>query len=565
MAEIAQAWVSLMPSMKGFGRSTDALIGPELDKSGKSGGKRFGGAFGKVVGPAMGLAVGAAAINLLKDSIGEAREAEKVGARVANVIKQTGGVANVSAKAVDQLATSISNKTGIDDEQIASSSALLLTFKNVRREGEGLNDVFGRATKAAVDLSASGFGDINGASKQLGKALNDPIKGITALGRAGVTFTEGQKKQIKRLVEQNNLLGAQKIILKEVESQVGGSAAAQATASEKASVAIGNLKEQIGTALLPVIDRMATLITTKVVPSLSTLVGFLQRNPQIIYAVAAAIGAIAAGFVVAFVAANALVVGVAAVIAGLVYAYTRFETFRKIVNAAMLVVKTVVVTAVRVIVATIRGIWGAITAAIGFFRAFYAGVRDFIGRVVATVKGLPGKIKGAFAGAGSWLKDAGKRIIQGLIDGIKSMVGKVGSAAKSVASKIGGFFPGSPIKEGPLKQHGWNQNRPGKLLAASLADGIISGQSSAQASLNSLTSGLNASVRVPTSAQFDASSGTYAGAGSAPDSMPIVDGSQIIGYLRDIATDRARIEIGANDFKNAAKSRVPGAYAGSLS
>ena len=32
----------------------------------------------------------------------------------------------------------------------------------------------------------------------LGKALNDPVKGITALGRAGVTFTDEQKKQIKQ-------------------------------------------------------------------------------------------------------------------------------------------------------------------------------------------------------------------------------------------------------------------------------------------------------------------------------------------------------------------------------
>ena len=114
--------------------------------------------------------------------------------------------------------------------------------------GDGAQ-VFDRATAAAADLSAAGFGSMDGAAKMLGKALNDPEAGLTALGRAGVTFTDQQKEQIKTLVESGDTLGAQKIILGEVESQVGGTAAASATAGEKISVAFGNFFISVAKAL----------------------------------------------------------------------------------------------------------------------------------------------------------------------------------------------------------------------------------------------------------------------------------------------------------------------------
>lgn len=211
----------------------------------------------KLVGAAAGYVAFSTAADFLRSANEEARESQKVGAQTTQVIKSTGGAAKVTAEEVGDLATRLSNKTAVDDEQVQSSTNLLLTFKRVRNEvGEGAK-ILDRATEAALDLSASGFGSTESAAKMLGKALNDPLKGITALSRAGVTFSEDQKRQIAAYVQQNDLLSAQKIILKEVESQVGGQAAAQATAAEKASVAWANVKETIGTALLPTIDRMS--------------------------------------------------------------------------------------------------------------------------------------------------------------------------------------------------------------------------------------------------------------------------------------------------------------------
>lgn len=254
MAEVASAFVSLLPSARGFGSKMESELGGEV----KGAGKRLGSGFGKMFAVAGGLLAAAGIGSFLKDSIGEAREAQKVGALTESIIKSTGGAAKVTAEQVGDLASAISLKTGMDDEAIQSGANLLLTFKNVRNElGKG-NKIFDRATQAATDLSAAGFGDMAGQSKMLGKALNDPIKGITALSRSGVTFSEGQKEQIKTLVESGKTLQAQKIILGEVESQVGGAAAATATYGEKASVAFGNIKEQVGTELLvPGVDALS--------------------------------------------------------------------------------------------------------------------------------------------------------------------------------------------------------------------------------------------------------------------------------------------------------------------
>lgn len=201
------------------------------------------------------------AVVLGKRSYDAYTETYKVGRQTNAVIKSTGGVANVTAAHVDALATAVSRKTGIDDEQIAKSENLLLTFKQVRNEVGRGNKVFDRATRAAIDLSAAGFGSTSSAAKMLGKALNDPVKGITAMNRAGVTFTEDQKKQIKSLVENGNALKAQRIILREVESQVKGSAAAQATPTEKMRVAWENVEEALGKVEHRFIDRLAPGVT----------------------------------------------------------------------------------------------------------------------------------------------------------------------------------------------------------------------------------------------------------------------------------------------------------------
>jgi hypothetical protein len=198
--------------------------------------------------------------------VAAAYESQKVMKQTQAIITATGGAAGMTADQIAELSEKLSTQVGIDDELIQSSLNLLLTFKQVRNEVGAGNDIFNRAAQAALDLG-NVFGSSDAAAVQLGKALSNPVKGVTALARAGINFTDQQKAQIKTLVESNNILGAQKIILGEVESQVGGTAAAGATAFDRMQVAIGNAAEDLGAVLIPFVEKFSTFVIEKVVPA----------------------------------------------------------------------------------------------------------------------------------------------------------------------------------------------------------------------------------------------------------------------------------------------------------
>lgn len=290
--ELAVAYVSIAASAKGIGDDvTKELSGP-LEQAGDDGAqgffKRFGARSsglaanaGKALAVGIGAGLAGAAV-LGKGALDAAQESAKIGKQSEAVIASTGGAAGLTAAQFGDLATSISNVTGIDDEAIQSAENLLATFTNVKNGvGDG-NDVFSQATQTLVDMGAALGSDASGSAIQLGKALNDPIKGVSALAEVGVTFTEQQKAQIAAMQEAGDVAGAQKVILGELNKEFGGSAAAQATATDKMNVAVGNLQEQIGAALIPVVSKFATFVTSTLLPATERAVAsFKESWPQI--------------------------------------------------------------------------------------------------------------------------------------------------------------------------------------------------------------------------------------------------------------------------------------------
>ncbi len=225
--------------------------------------RRIAGAAFKGLGIA-GAIGGALVVKGLVSSVKAAMESQKVQAQTAAALKSTGSVANVTAKRIANLANSISQKTGIDDEAIQSTENLLLTFTKIRNEvGKG-NNIFDQATVAVQDMSVALGQDGKSSAIQLGKALGDPVKGMTALRRVGVTFSQDQVDLVKKLVATGHTLTAQKLILREVKKEFGGSATAAGKTfggqMARLRVNVENLQERIGTLLLPVLTRWAAKI-----------------------------------------------------------------------------------------------------------------------------------------------------------------------------------------------------------------------------------------------------------------------------------------------------------------
>lgn len=135
-------------------------------------------------------------------------------------LKSTGGVVGLSSQQLQGMAASLQGLTTYGDEATIEMQALLLTFTNIR------GAIFEQALPAVLDMSTAMGQDLKSSTLQLGKALNDPIKGVSALAEVGVAFTAAQKEQIRTLQESGRVQEAQTIILKELQTEFGGAAQA---------------------------------------------------------------------------------------------------------------------------------------------------------------------------------------------------------------------------------------------------------------------------------------------------------------------------------------------------
>jgi hypothetical protein len=215
----------------------------------------------------------AGGVALIGKSLRDAAESQKVFAQTEAVLKSTGTTANGTAKDIQALASSLQKSTAFNDEAILSGANLLLTFKNIQNQAGETNDIFDQTVRASLDVARAMGTDASGEAIRLGKALNDPVKGISALTRVGIQFTDQQKEQIKTLTASGDLLGAQKIILAELQSQFGGSAAAYAQTFagqvEGLNNELNDLSEEIGFMVMPAVRDMIAAFR-EVAPELGT-------------------------------------------------------------------------------------------------------------------------------------------------------------------------------------------------------------------------------------------------------------------------------------------------------
>ena len=350
----------------------------DIETFGNKAGKAFNGLASAGRKVALGIgAVGAAAIVVGKDLVEAGEAAATSNARIDQIAESMGVFGDESktaTKRIKDLANEIARKTGVDQNQIKQAQATLLTFSEIAETAGDVGSSFDRATQAAIDLAAAGFGTAETNAVQLGKALNDPITGLTALTRSGVTFTEQQKELIASLVESGNTLEAQDMILAAIEQQVGGTAEATANASDKMRVAFSQLQERLGEKLLPVFERLTNFIIDDLVPALERaynwamprfeaawqsisntlgpiisrlrdeltpvvqrIVTFMKENTAVVKTFLAVLaGAAAIAMIAALAAAVAslanpvvlAVTGIAALAAGFKYAYDNSEGFR---------------------------------------------------------------------------------------------------------------------------------------------------------------------------------------------------------------------------------------------
>lgn len=435
---------------------------------------------------AVGGAAAAAGMAVVGRSLVEAGEtAGTSNAKIEQILKSMGqfpGASDKVAAGLIKQAEAMALKTGIDQNQIKQAQATLATFDQVGKSAGQMGGTFERATQISADLSAAGLASVESASVMLGKALNDPVKGITAMTRVGVSFTEQQQDQIKAMVKAGNTAGAQEVILKALEKQVGGVAAATANSTDQMKVKWSQVKEAAGLKLQAALAAVADVMVNRVFPAVEQAGQAIGRfvtehRPQIDQFKAAVVAF--GGFVmdvlpVAFAAAKDAVAALFAVLsnpvvqvltAGVLAAVAAFKAYQAVVmvvsavtkayaavqaalnvvmmaNPIGLVILAIVALVAMIVVAykksetfrnIVNGLWGTI-------KRVFSAIPQIVGTVVkgliAWYTWLPRKAIAVFSSAGSWLKDAGSRLVSGFKSGISGAWGRFTGWIRAQINKI---------------------------------------------------------------------------------------------------------------------------------
>lgn len=171
------------------------------------------------------------------------------------------------------------------------------------------------------------------------------------------------------------------------------------------------------------------------------------------------------------------------------------------------------------------------------------GADSALGKVVRAFAGLPSRIRSAVGSLSGLLVQAGRNVVQGLIDGIYSRFGSLASAASSLAGTIRNYLPFSPAKTGPLSGRG-NPFYSGQSIVNLLASGVTGNLGAARSAAADLAS----TFALDGSPLAAVPAGGYGLSTTAPAPAPLVaewrggDGDPIIRAIRE----HTRIYYGGN-------------------
>ena len=328
-------------------------------------------------------------------------------AQVMQGLVSTNNAVGLSFAEIKKQAQDLQKKTDFGDEVTLNAQALLLTFKQIRGE------MFTKTIPVLQDVAVKMGIDLKSAAIQVGKALNDPKTGLSMLTRVGITFNAQQKAMIKHLQDVGNMAGAQTIILNELKSEFGGAAEAARKAGTGGLTALknsfGDATEKAGGFINKLVKGLTPALNI-LVKGFSKAFTWLNKFSNIIIPIISGIGIIvglyglwtaaqwALNVAMAANPVGIVLVAIGALIGGIIWAWNKFEGFRKVVLGLWGVVKLVfgwikayIMFEIKLIMWPIKQLWNLLKLLGGFLKKVFWGtfksVFNWIGnKIAATFK-----------------------------------------------------------------------------------------------------------------------------------------------------------------------------------
>ena len=394
-------------------------------------------------------AIGVAAIGATKAAAEDAAAQEKL----AGILERTAGASDAQVKSTEDWISSVSKATGVTDDELRPALGNIVTATHDITKSQKL-------MSAALDISAASGKDMDTVSKAIAQAYT----GQTAkLEKLIPGLSEGAKKS-----DDFN------VIMGELAKTTGGAMAESAdTAAGQYKIMtnqMGELQEELGTALLPVMKQFLSIMVKAI--------GFAGEHTTAIKVLVGAVAALAGGILIANAAMKAyeaiqlaikvataawtaaqwllnaaltanpiglVIVAVAALAAGIVIAYKKSEDFREIVQAALNAVKVAAQAldkAFDALLAAAKNAFAWISSNWKVAQFFFGPVAVAITQIAQNFDAIKTAAQAAFNlvssvwKVGNFAFDAIAAAIRGITSAFESIVGAVNSAISAVRSLI---------------------------------------------------------------------------------------------------------------------------------
>jgi hypothetical protein len=451
-------------------------VGGTLDRVGQRAGKVLAGGF---------VLAGAAAVKMGK----AAMEDEASAAKLAQTLKTATGATKGQVSATESWITAQGKSLGVTDDELRPALSKLAVATGDVGEAQKL-------AALAMDVSAGTGKDLGAVSQALAKAQGGNVAG---LARLGIATKDASGKALTLDQIQKNLAA----------THSGAAAkAADTTAGKQRIMALrfGELQEQIGAKLLPVMNRLVEIglkVTEWISHNTTTVgiaIGAIVAIAATMWTVSVAMRAWTTATQIwtgvqkvataaqwlfnAAMTANPIglvVLAIVGLVAALVIAYKKSETFRAIVDGAFKAVKraaefafnwikdhwklllAIIAGPIGIAVGLVAKHWNSIKAgaksAVDWIRGKFNGMVDFF-------RGIPGKFSRAFSGAFNGLRNAFRSAVNFIINGWNRLHFTIPSVNTHIpgVGRIGGFTMNTPNIP-RLAKGGVVKARPGGILA----------------------------------------------------------------------------------------------------
>ena len=454
----------------------------------------------------------------------------KDAAEVSNTLFNASRLTNIDLDTLTATVDKLHGKLGIASPSLEGTSSLLVDLANHGISGSkgvlvvnaALTSLLGGSKGSTAELKKLGVHVFDASGKFVGmksvlEQLTPKLKDMTdkqRLAAESALFGSGAAKAMNATI----MAGAEGLgKATAAVTKHGAAEYAAKTASETLEGQMKTLRSAfadvmviIGEKVIPVITNMITWLTKHkvVVEVLAGVIGGVMVAAIGVWVVglgAATVALFSVGGALAFVTwpIVAVIAGIALLVAGVIYAYKHFTTFRNIVNAVWEWLKGAVVATIgfikdhwQLIVGIILGPIAAVAAMIishwdqvkSITSAAWDSVKSIVvsawNGIVSFFTGIPGKILGALGNLGSLLLNAGSSIMSGFLSGITSGFDKIKNFVGGIASWIGSH-------KGPLEYDRQLLVPHGGAIMAGFNEGLMTGFGKVQGNVGSMAGRLS--------------------------------------------------------------------------